>query len=99
MSRITLATIKSFIKKNQTIYIRNLSNFDGMVDCVMPCEHDMFRVAERAETHRNALGIKGAWFVFGSRDYFMPYETDRMTGYRIGNCCGSFILAVDKQAH
>ena len=96
MSRITLTTIKSFIKKNPTIYIRNISNFDGMTDCVQRCEHDMFRAAERIEGHKNELGIKGAWFVFGSRDYFDAYETDRMTGYRVYNCCGSFILAIPK---
>ena len=97
MSRITLATIKAFIRNNPELYIRNTSDFDGMTDCVQQCEHSMFRLAERAEGHRNELGIKGAWFVFGSRDYFSPFETDTLTGYRVYNCCGSFTLAIRKE--
>ena len=67
----TLATIKSFIRKNPALYIKNLSNFDGMVDCVMPCDDQGFRpvsAPEQGYNHENKLGIRGAWFVFGGRD-------------------------------
>lgn len=98
--KITLATIKSFIKKNDDLQINVQSSFDGMYDGVMS-RGEGFLKAERLEGshgHDNELGVKGVWCVFGSRDQFMPYETDTMTGFKVYNCCGSFILAVTKQA-
>jgi hypothetical protein len=100
-SNPTLTTIKSFIRKNPDLYINNLSNFDGMVDCVMPCEDRGFRKAtapDQGYNHENKLGIQGAWFVFGSRDYIRSYDDDRFSGYEISNCCGHFILAIKKAA-
>ena len=41
-----------------------------------------------------SLGIKDAYFVGHSRDYFYPYEKDGFKGYEILNCVGSFILAI-----
>ena len=95
--KITLATIKSFIKKNTELYIKNESNFDGMVDCVMPNKDVAFTKAERKDwCSDNTLGIIGAWFVRNSRDSFSIYEDDQYTGYKVYNCCGSFILAIAK---
>jgi adenosine deaminase len=96
MSRITIATIKKFIRNNPELYIRKTSNFDSMTDCVQQ-RHEMFQLAERVAGHENNLGINGAWFVLMSRDYFSAFETDHFTGYRVSNCCGSFILAAPKQ--
>lgn len=96
--KITLTTIKSFIKKNQgKLYISNLRSFDGMVDGEKECSDKSFRPAE-TDTHHptNSLGIKGAWFVFGSRDSFQAIEEEGYTGFRVYNCCGSFKLAVKK---
>lgn len=96
--KTTLATIKSFIKKNQDLYINCKSRFDGMVDCVMPNDNSQFHLAKRVDSHKNTLGIAGAWFVFGSRDYFREYEDAEFKGYEVYNCCGSFILATKKGA-
>jgi hypothetical protein len=97
MKKITLTTIKSFIKKNSELYIKNLSNFDGMVDCVMPSQETGFRKAERKEwCSDNTLGIIRAWFVRNSRVSFEVYEDDYCKGYKVYNCCGSFILATKK---
>ena len=97
MKKITLATIKSFIRKNKgNLFIKNLTDFDGMVDCVMPCRNSEFNVAE--ETIRaidNTLGINGAWFVGRSNDFFEEYLDKFYTGYKISNCCGSFIIAIN----
>lgn len=100
--KITRSTIKSFINremKNGNLYINNKSSFDVMVDCVMPIEGGFTKV-EPCTRHENAnkytLGIKGAWFVGSSRDYFTPWADDNFIGYEVYNCCGSFILAMGR---
>lgn len=94
--KITLATIKSFIRNNPTaLHIKNLSDFDGMVDGVRLVDGAKFRSVKPAETnHDHNLGIAGAWFVKRSRDYFNPYKDDDFQGFEIFNSCGSFILAI-----
>jgi len=96
-SNPTMATIKSFIRKNPALYIKNLSNFDGMVDCVMPCDDQGFRLVtapDQGYNHENKLGIQGAWFVLGGGDRFYDYSKDGFTGYEVYNCCGHFVLAI-----
>jgi hypothetical protein len=81
--RITKATYKSFIKKNQNnLYFRSLSNFDGMVDCVMPTKTEWKKVENWEDLLNNKIG----WLVGSSRDYFTPIEN----GIEVYNCCGSF---------
>tara|TARA_R110000772_G_scaffold253337_1_gene368970 strand:+ start:298 stop:600 length:303 start_codon:yes stop_codon:yes gene_type:complete len=95
MKKITKATIKSFIKNNlNNMYIRNNSKFDGMVDGVTECGNGSFRKAEKSEKHNDyTLGVKEAWFVGSSNDYFTAYEYNGFKGYEVSNCCGNFILA------
>lgn len=103
--KITLATVKSFIKKNEgNLYINVKSSFDGMIDgCAS--QHDGFVKAEKDNTqslnsdyHDRTQGIKGAWFVGSSRDYFKPFDNigGDMTGIEVSNSCGHFILAIYK---
>lgn len=99
MKKITLATIKSFIAKNPELFIRVNSKFDGMIDCVATNPNAAFNPALPAERPcDNNLGIQGAWFVLSSRDWFQPFETETLKGYEISNCCGSFALAIKKEA-
>ena len=94
--KITLATIKSFIRKNPTLYIKKSSNFDGMYDCVMPNQNAQFELAQTPaenQNYKNCLGIQGAWFVFESSDYFSVYDDGIYKGYHVYNCCGSFTIA------
>ena len=94
MTKVTLRTIKSFINKNRdNLYIMNKSDFNSMVDCVMPSDDQLFRKAEQVDGHANHLGIKGAWFVGRSADYFSEYNANGFKGYEVYNCCGSFVLA------
>jgi len=68
-----------------------------MIDCVDKCHDQSFYKVEKEERERfndNSLGIKNAYFVGSSRDYFQPYDRDGFKGYEIYNCVGSFILAV-----
>jgi hypothetical protein len=98
--RITLATIKSFIRKNrESLLINCKSSFDGMVDCVMPTDENGFTKAlnpDEGRNFENCLGIHGAWFVLGGGDRFYPYEDESFKGYEVYNCCGRFILATSK---
>ena len=98
MKKITRTTIKSFIKNNfDDLYISTRTRFNGMIDCVDACADQSFHKVEREERERFAdysLGIKDAYFVGNSRDYFQPYDLDGFKGYEIYNCVGSFILAV-----
>jgi hypothetical protein len=99
MKKITLATVKSFIKKNPELFIRVNSKFDGMVDCVMSNPDAAFNPALPAQYPcDNNQGIQGAWFVKSSRDWFQAFETDTFKGYEVSNCCGSFALAIKKEA-
>lgn len=98
MAKITMTTIKSFIRKNQgNIYIRTKSSFDGMVDCVKECADQDWSLAltpDEGRNHSNKLGIEGAWFVGGSRDYLSQIEENGFSGFHVSNCCGSFDIAV-----
>lgn len=100
--KITLATIKSFIareQKNDNLYISNRSSFDGMVDCVMPSQNREFRKASIGTGQfKNDLGVRGAWFVGSSRDYFTAYADDSFIGYEVSNACGDFIIAMKRIA-
>lgn len=94
----TMATVKSFIKKNDgKLFINCKSSFDGMVDCVMPCEDGGFKPVQKDERgfYENTKGISGAWFVRNSQDFIKTYDADKFKGFKISNCCGSFILAVN----
>lgn len=97
MKKITLATVKTFLKKNAgNLYINVKSSFDGMTDC---CEsrYEGFTKAIATDEHpSHKLGIEGAWFVGQSRDYFSAFENDQMTGITVSNSCGRFVLAIVK---
>lgn len=96
--RITLATIKSFIKKNEgKIYVKVKSSFSGYTDCVESIE-DSFKLAVKDENIniKYTLGLPGAWFVGSSRDYFEVYEDAQFLGFKVYNACGSFIIAIKK---
>jgi len=93
--KATMATIKSFVKKNrQALLIDTESSFDGMQDGVRACEDRGFTPALEGPHPENTLGIQGAWFVGSSRDYLTPFCKDGLEGYRVYNCCGSFSLAI-----
>ena len=98
MSKITKATFKSFMKKNSgSIYIKEKSRFDGMVDCVMPTGDRGWSLLSAAEyKHENNLGFSGVWLVGGSRNWFSPYDDGNFTGIDVYNCCGHFIVGVEK---
>ena len=96
MTKVTMATIKSFIRRNEgKLYIRCKSTFDGMVDGVRPVDgKPEFTPAQPGAHAENSMGINGAWFVGGSRDYLTPISENGFVGFHVYNCCGSFDIAV-----
>lgn len=94
--KITLATVKKFVRENKdNLFINIESSFDGMTDCIQS-RNGRFAKAVPGEYGGHTLGIKGAWFVGHSDDYFQAYEKENMKGIEVSNCCGSFILAIQK---
>ena len=97
VSSPTLATLKAFLNKNSdNIFVKELSSFDGMVDCVMPI-NDEFSHVQRKEINDRDLGFAGCWLVGSSRDSISIYEDDKYTGFKVYNSCGSWIAATPKE--
>lgn len=96
-TKITLATVKSFIKKNiDNLYLNVKSEFDGMTDGLNYL-NEGFKKAEKTEQDSDyTLGIKNAYFVGNSRDYFSAYEDEKFIGIHVYNSCGSFDIAIQK---
>lgn len=97
MSKITKATLKSFINKNRTeLFVREKAAFCGMIDG-LEYSKEGFKKAEQSERQEKySLGIKGVWLVGGSRNFFSAYEEENFTGIEVYNCCGNFIIAIRK---
>lgn len=98
--KVTMATIKAFIRKNDNLFIKVKSKFDGMADCVETVNMGFAKVVTKNLNPQNnyeerTLGIAG-WFVGSSRDYFEIYQDERFTGFKVFNCCGSFLLVTEK---
>lgn len=99
MNKPTLATLKSFIKrefKNGNLYSMVKSSFDGMVDCVTPVNSDWKKAADLDLTKPNTLGISGLWLVGSSRDHITDYADSDFIGYQVSNSCGVSIVAMKR---
>jgi len=107
----TKATFKSFVNKYRNdpktpLFIKVKSKFDGMIDGCAYNKDAEFTLIKHIPISLNAnknandrnhnLNIEGIYLVGGSRDYFEPYEDETMIGYSCYNCCGSFIVAIEK---
>ena len=87
-----MATLKSFVRKADSLFIKNVRSFDGMEDCVTDNENAEYYAVSKQE----AIGINGVYCVGGSRDYFQYYEDSKYVGIYVFNCCGSSIIATEK---
>lgn len=98
MKKITLASVKSFVKKNaNNLYIDVRSSFSGYTDGIESVNSGFLPAEIKPNVNVNhTLGIEGAWFVGSSRDYFQAWENETFTGIKVYNCCGTFILATKK---
>lgn len=96
-AKITLSTLKKFIRENAgNIYVKVLSSFDGMTDCVERVEDD-FKLMTIKEDNGNNLGLSGVHLVGSSRDSFTAYNSNEFEGIEIYNSCGSCIVARNKE--
>lgn len=99
-AKITLATFKSFIRKNRpALQILVHSKFDGMTDGCEGTGETSFSPALECDrkdagytTH--TMEIAGVWLVGGSRDYFTAYNKNGFTGIEWSNCCGHGVIAI-----
>lgn len=101
MSNITLATIKSFIKRNsKNLFIKNVRVHNSMVDGCESVNSDFIKVDVdllRLAKKESDLGVPGADFaMYKGRggDLFSVYDKDGFVGYEVYNCVGTFIIAV-----
>ena len=91
--KITLSKFKAFAKRNEnSLFIKNLSSFDGMTDCV---EENKKQEWNKVALEK-AYGYSGVWLVGCSRDYFRLYQDEKYIGIEAYNSCGSGILATLK---
>lgn len=93
--KITLATLKAFIKNSSELFAEEKASFDGMVDCVMPNKDSKLVPVSKED----ALGHKGVYLVGSSRDYFTFVENDNYYGIEVSNSCGYGILWTPKKAN
>ena len=98
MKKATIATVKSFIRKNaDNLFINVTSRFDGMADGCTDVNDGFKKVSISHEINQKyTFGVPGAWFVGSSRDYIQNYESDLHAGFTISNSCGRFTIAVSK---
>ncbi len=97
MSKATIATVKSFVRKNRSsLLVKVSADFDPMTDCVQYGIEKDFRpaVATSLNCDGNTLGIRGLWLVGRSRDSIQAFEKDGIRGFHIYNCCGSYSVGV-----
>lgn len=81
--KITLATLKAFIKNAKELFVIQKSSFDGMIDGIS--ENANPKVIPVSK--ENAIGHRGVWLT-QSRNYFKYVETETHYGINVYNCCG-----------
>ncbi len=90
--KITKATLKSFIRHSDRLFVQTKSSFDGMSDCVMPSQDKSMKEISKEK----AIGHEGVWLVGGSRNSFKLIETPTHFGIEVYNCCGCSTLFTEK---
>lgn len=95
--KITLTTVKSFIKKNsENLFVKKESSFSGMSDMVETDINAEFKPATKTENNlKCTLGIEGVW-VTGNWNLYNHFENEQFVGIEIYNCCGTSLIAIKK---
>jgi hypothetical protein len=94
--KITIAGLKSFIRKNRdNLYVKTLSDFDGMTDCVQPVEMDFIKVDPNCIdfTNNTTLGMPCVWICYSRNSCYM---WDDESGISVHNSCGSWEIKKGK---
>lgn len=90
--KITAATLKSFIKNAEVLFVEPIYAFSGMTDGVEMC--DDRKLVEISKD--KAIGHGGVYMVGSSRDYFGFKETETLYGIEVYNSCGCGVLWTKK---
>jgi hypothetical protein len=96
--KVTLATLKSFLKKNEgNLLFKEHSRFDGMQDMVVQNEQSAFKplVGKFDPEDESSLGYQyQIWCVRGGRDRFtrMTSADGKYEGIHCYNDCGSWTV-------
>ena len=98
-NKITRATLKSFIKKNQgNLLLSTINSFNGMTDGCDPCKDQSFRKTQNTDRNPEyTFGIDGVWCVGLREDLFTVYHNNGLIGVEVYNPCGFFRLAVKEE--
>mgnify|MGYP001218571265 CR=1 FL=1 len=99
--KITLATLKKFIKDNEgNLYIKIESTFNMLTDSIEFVQTKFKKTEfnkEKSKKIDRDLGYKGLWIVGNGDDNFINYEDENFIGIKIINCCGVSIIAIKKE--
>ena len=94
MAKTTLATVKSFIRKNtEQLHIKKIKVHDSI--SLLYEAHPFAPVVFNTHAYEHRLGIEGVWFTFGG-NVCTPYEDGEYKGFDVHNSCGHFVIAVTK---
>lgn len=95
MSKITIATVKSFINKNRAdLLVNQKSSFDGMTDCVQSHDFGFSPAVDALNNLSNNLNIRGVWICGRGHDYCTAYDEKGVKGFEVYNSCGTFVVGV-----
>lgn len=96
MSKITKATLKSFIRNNKDkLYIKVSGSFDGMQDCIDFRKSEFKPVIFTDQQIEYTLGVKGAWILdTRASNSFETFKDENFTGIKVSNCCSYFTVAI-----
>jgi len=85
--KITKATLKMFIRKNKdNLFLEVKSDFDGMVDCVMPCKSPKRKIdCSNLDFSKDCWGLDLS-LVGGDKINKIK------NGFEVKNCCGKYFL-------
>ena len=87
--RITLATVKSFMRKNaDNLWIYTRSSFDCMIDMVSQVEGS-WKPTSPEILEKKLVGSRGA------RDFYSHYTKGAWVGFSVSNCCGEYFIATN----
>lgn len=99
MKKITIATVKSFIKMNpEFLFINIKSRFDGMTDGVEDRHAGFQKIRKATQFHERTMGYEGVNFTSSTKNWCERYEDEFYQGFRVDNCCGCFIVAILKRS-
>lgn len=100
MKKLNRANFKSFIKKQAPVlYIKQYSQFDGMVDGISYNKNPVFEKvgsyviqSDRDIIIRGENGVFG--MVFRDGNSFSAYNDGQFEGIEVYNCCGKFVVGI-----